>query len=353
MVSRLWWMFAVLPPALGLAQDVASPEPAPAERVVVGEMKSLSVVQAPPEDLGKVPVGTKVTRRIILTNNIGAPIRLSVLMRTCGCLEATFDPPLVAPGQRTTFSLSSVVTPGTGAQAHFAQFQAEWEKDGEWQVEKGMCGLRFTPDVEFVVRPSAAGVTALRDGSAHVDVFIRHMEATVGEPKLVEATCSLPGWTVHRVDDSSLPQGVVRFRAQGAGQRRAGFMDGEITFKTESGVEPTIRVPVRLCTVDAYRAFPGGAVFVRKAKDGEQRITVHLIPRREFAKDPSPPASVEVQPPSPWVKADLEGENRIAVSFHPTADLEPAGASRVWVRAANGAILADFPAVWWTIPREE
>lgn len=323
---------------------------APASAIVEGELRSLRVVEAADENVGTVQVNTVASRKVVFRNELKHPVSLSIFSKSCGCLSAKFDSETLQPGEKSTLSLGAHVLPVLGEQAHHVMFKVLWKEDGKEKTERGMCLIRYQPDIEFVVTPTKAGVAAIQGERVHVDIFMRYLteidkERDQEHPPLdlAEGKCTLKGWTVTRVDDPSLPSGAIRFRAEGVVEQ-TGFQTGEITWQSGASEKPAVTVPIRLRTLSPWRASPGGHVFVRDASDEEMARTIRLVRRSETSPAPF---AVKLTEPSEWLDVTLVGET-VKATLKAGKKMPGIGSARAEVLAENGEILLNFPIVWYT-----
>ncbi|MBC7834443.1 MAG: DUF1573 domain-containing protein [Phycisphaerales bacterium] len=302
------------------------------------------MLKADPEDFGEVSVGTSIIRTVTFINKRTVPITLEIVDKTCGCLVTSFEPATVPPGGRTLLRIATVPAPGSGVQAHHVTFTSTWDESGFRRSERGVCGLSFVSDVEFVVRPEAAALACVVGRETHVDIFVRYMEDEGGKaPPVNEPQCSLPGWSVRRVDDATIPKGVVRLRATGSGDT-PGFFEGEVMWDTESATQPEMSVPIRLRVLEPWRSVPGGAVFTPAQGDERRAVTMTLFPR---VQNGGKPVSVELEGGRDWINAALSSEREVTVELLPHGQRPPTGSVYARLLDGDGNVLLRFPVVWF------
>lgn len=304
-----------------------------------GELASLRVVAADPEDAGRVHVGSTVRRRVEFTNVLDVPVDLAVSTKTCGCLDARFGAETVGPGARVELVLTVPVAPGAGEQAHSVTFTAGWSGGGARRTEQGVCLVRFTPDIQYVIHPSRVALGVIRGDSIRFEVVVRWTRPSAPAPELDEGRCSLPGWSIEAVDapDDTVRRYVVRGAAA-----EVGLFDAELSWDSPDG--STLRVPVRLRVLDPWRSRNGGVVIGKLDEGSTVRTTVELVPRR--AGGPAP-ASVQLDPEVPGVSARLASAHGLDVQVRRGPNMPSVGACAAVIKDKDGNRLGVVPVVWW------
>jgi hypothetical protein len=284
-------------------------------------------------------MGSSLRRRVVFENALSVPVELSVAEKSCGCLGASIDPSRVGPGERATLEMSVVVTPGA-AQVQSVTFKARWTaENGTTAEEAGLCLLRYTPEVRYVVRPEQTAAAVVRGGRASFDVFIRELDSPDEPPALEPMTPERAGWTLTRVEDPSLPRGVLRFRAEGPVGDEP-YADFSVGWREAGGAGAAAVLPIRLRSLPPWRCSPGGVVIHGARAASAHRLT--LTPRIEGAE----PAAVRVRGNEASITATLDGRV-VTVRFEP-GDATPAiGSTWIDVLDGNGRVLVDIPVAWF------
>lgn len=201
-------------------------------------------------------------------------------------------------------------------------------------------------------RPARVGLFSTSGAdAAHFDVFLR--SAQEGESPvdhLPRATCSLPGWSVRAVPDSTLPVHIARFRASGPAEG-PGIADGAVSW-SEPGQAPLVCVPLRMITRLPMAASSGGCVFTRiEPADVVVRLSASTPGRIDVPAVPSR-VSVVGESDGQIGAALIEGGGAVSVAFRPGAPAQAReGAVRVRALDEHGRVLAEFPVAWLDNPR--
>ncbi|MBL8764441.1 MAG: DUF1573 domain-containing protein [Phycisphaerae bacterium] len=327
--------------------------PPPAAPTSANETRAFRIVRADAEDAGVVKMWTLVRRAVAFQNTLDTPVSVTIDGRSCGCLQVILSKSDVPPGEQTELTFGVSAVPAVGVQMQIVTLRATWTDAKGPQVERINVPLQYQTEVSFFVRPESACLTGIQGGRAHLDVFMYEPGAPGDPPTVGPPTCSLPGWTVRTVDDPvEVPRPVLHFRAEGPVAAEPGCIDGIITW-APSDADPNLngtayaaRVPLRILTRSAYRAFPGGLVFARGPGDTTATLGLTLVARSDAAP---PPASVRLDSETPWLSVRLDPPARaVTCTLTPAPDMPPTGSVRCRALAADGAALLDFPIVWHT-----
>lgn len=323
-------------------QDAAAPNTAPV-RLAPGDLESLAFAGGDPEDYGQRPVGSPVLRRVNFRNMKPVHVRVEVLQKSCGCLAAGFDRDIVPAGERCALSMGATVSPSAGQQVHFVLFRTKWEENGESREERGICYLRFFPDVSFIVRPERAGLAGPEKGRIEFEMSVLTMKDADVSLMLPTPDVNLPGWTASRVpgQPGSDPR-VAMFRVSGPVGTSA-IQDGMVTWQAQDSL-PAASMPFRIFAQPEYRVFPGGALFRNPPRDRGVIASVRVF---------SPPgasgvAKARVFPEFEWLAVRMLSENTVEVRLAPSDSRPLQGATRGELLNAVGEPLVSFPIVWWS-----
>gem|GEM_PF-6916329 len=235
--------------------------------------------------------------------------------------------------------MTVAVTPGAG-QVQSVTFKARWTpEDGAPAEESGLCLLRYTPELRYVLRPEQAAAAAVRGGRASFDVFIRELESPDEPPDLEPIAPERAGWTLTKVEDPSIPAGVLRFRAEGPVGDEP-YEDFTVGWRERGEPGPAAELPIRLRSLPPWRALPGGVVLHGARVESVHRAA--LTPRG----DGTEPAAVRVRGPEGAVAATIEGRV-VTVRFAPGETTPAIGSAWIDVLDARGGVLVDLPVAWF------
>lgn len=307
-------------------------------------LTSLEVTSADAEFAGRHAVGQSASRTVTFRNRLPVPIELSLTGKTCGCLEAVFEPAAVPPGGTTKLTLRAVVGPTLGEQNQSAGFEASWMHEGRPRTERGRVVIRYMADIEFSAFPKTIVLSGVKGREAVAYVVLRALAGADRPPDIAAAVCSHPGWVVEAVKDKRVGELATLYRVRGP-VGSLGFKDGDVTWTTRNPAQPTITVPLRVEGLTPYRAFPGGAWFAGPAplQAGERVVT--LTARTLIA---AKPARIRLSQQTPAVHAELTDDKSVRITFSPRPDTPPVGSVRALVEAEDGTLLIDIPVVWYT-----
>lgn len=323
----------------GLGQERAVGEPVrPAG--TSGEMVSLIVTEASAEDVGTVRVGGVARRVVEFQNRLDVPVEISVAEKSCGCLSAMLSKTRLASHEVTTLKMDVQVVATASPQYQIATLRVVWQDEMGEHAEKVVCGVRYQPNISYIVRPEAPAVVVVQGEEAVVDILARVVDIQT-PPKIVEERCTLPGWRFAAIEPLENSEGVTRIRLAGSGNIPA-VVDGIIVCSTESPVQPELQVRMRVRVLSAYRADPGGVLFCMDGDRASQTVRCRLSPRSDSAPTVQ---SVRVTSASRWISAALE-DDWIVVRVLPGEDMPTAGATRVEVLADNGKVVLSMPVAW-------
>lgn len=315
-------------------------KPKPEAGAVDPALKSLSLVEAEPEFAGRFDTGATASRRLTFKNTMPVDVDVSVVEKTCGSVAAAFTPATVKPGETTTLSMSVTVAPEQPEQWQIVRFEASWtEPGGVKQTERARCGMRYASRVDYGVFPKSIVLSGVvgQDGWTHVR--LSSLRGIKEPPAVTAPGCTLPGWRVEQVE-ADVGTGAILFKASGP-VAALGMTDGEITWDTPNPARPKITVPLRVEGLSEYYAFPGGVWFTGDRGNAPKEHTVRLHARRAGAPAP---ASVRLNPASEVVGASLDGDS---VRVEWKGDALAVGRVTAEVLAADGAVLARVPVVWY------
>lgn len=343
-VSELRWVALVCLFALGAFGTGIQPQPASPRP---GELRSLKLVNATPENVGVVNRGAAVGRSLEFKNVLTSPVKVEVISKTCGCIGAAFDNVEVPAGGQTTLNFSLSVAPAAAEQVHTVTFRATWQDGGVDRTERGTCAIKYRTRLSWLVQPQAAAVAAIDGQEAYADIFVVATAEEGPLPELTEPRVTFANWTLRRVEGASPHPAVAHFRASGPAPG-IGVCDGTISLTTDSPSEPKITVPIRVRTLSRFRAFPGGATFTRGSSDGPTTQILHLYPRATTHGDPQTPSSAQLESTNSWISAEILPDGTLGIHLSPGADMPIAGSTRCKVIAGDGTQLVSVPIAWWT-----
>jgi hypothetical protein len=207
-------------------------------------------------------------------------------------------------------------------------------------------GLAYQSDVELVVMPKTALVAAVDGGSGCLDVFIRAARDGA-RPGLASGSVRLPGWTLERIENPTLPPEIQHWRAHGPAHG-VGYHDAELTWSAVPGGPVVISASLRLHVLSRWRASPGGACFVIADPSRTAQQDVRLTPREQARGRPAT-AVLADECPFLTLALDRDGNDAVVhVTLAPSPVRSGIGSTRVRVLDDDGVVLADFPIAWYT-----
>lgn len=342
-------------PAWNQAPDPTPPQTSPTEATSARDpnerpraLRSLRVVKADPEDMGSVPVGSALRRRIVFENTLNVPVEVAIAEKSSACTEASFDPARLEPGEHATLDMNVAVTPGSG-QLQSVTFHARWTtEDGQTHTESGLCLLRYTPEIRYVVRPESTAAAVVRGGRASFDVFIRELESPDEPPDLEPIPPERPGWSIRRINDPDIPPGVLRFRVEGPVGEEP-YADFVVHWRERDGPAPAVELPIRLRSLMPWRSAPGGVVIHGPRTPSTHRLalTPRITPPHQAPPNPvGEPATVRLRGGDGVVHASLQGRT-LTVAFTPADDTPAIGSAWIDVLDRDSRLLTDIPVAWF------
>lgn len=303
-------------------------------------LRALKVVQADPENLGVVSMGWPARRRLVFENALDVPVEVSIEEMSSGCLDASFDPTCVAPAERTTLLMRVEVAAPGSMQVQGVTIRARWPlPTGQTGEETADCLLRYTPETRFVLRPESAAAAVARGGRGSFDVFIRELESPDEPPDLEPIAPERAGWTLTKVQDPSIPAGVLRFRAEGPVGDEP-YEDFTVRWRVRGEPGPAAELPIRLRSLPPWRSLPAGVVLHGGRYERTQRLT--LTPRGQGPE----PASLRVRGGGNAVRASLD-QRAVTVYFTPNDSTPEIASAWIDVLDGEGRVLVDIPVAWF------
>lgn len=189
------WVLAVCLAVTGTSARglQSTPVPAPGTPVQAAALQSLEPVNADPEFAGRFSPGRFAVRTLTFRNRLRVPVEVAIASKTSGCLDATFEPATVPPGEMTKVTLRAVVPPQMGEQVQSAGFTCTWMQDGDRRSERGRVGLRYMALIDYSAFPASLVISAVMGSDAAVHVVLRALSDSERAPETEPPVCSLPG----------------------------------------------------------------------------------------------------------------------------------------------------------------
>lgn len=319
--------------------DVRAPVPAAAQQQ---SLRSLNLLDADPEECGRVQVGTRLIRRLIFANKLDREVLVEVISTTCGCTTASFDTPKVEPDGHVILTTVVDVAATPGPQMQTVRFKASWDTAEETAV----CAVKYEPEIDYEILPSMIRRSAHAGTDLRFNTWI-HWPGEPAKPhRIHDPACSLPGFHLAKIRGIADGPNVLAVQFSGT-VPPPGAYRGDISFRVDPADKP-MRIPVFLRSVAPWIATPSGAIF-----DGP--FTERSV---EIKRDqPSaPPAVVRLRNPDAPIRALLEpaeaAEPVRTLKVARIGELTSCGGTFIEVLDADGDILALVPVAYFAIPGE-
>lgn len=154
------------------------------------EKATLLVQPLDPENLGELPPGQLAMRRVKVVNVSSREIELSILKKTCGCLDVKIENTRLKPQESTTLTISVLTIEASGTQAQAVSLGAapvpsspstsatESTPPTETKPVKSHVdiALSYTPSVKWVLRPKVVPIDACAGETAYFSVYLRRTD---------------------------------------------------------------------------------------------------------------------------------------------------------------------------------
>ncbi|MBY0311057.1 MAG: DUF1573 domain-containing protein [Phycisphaerales bacterium] len=321
---------------------VAAQAPEAAKRVVADAAGCLRTGASDPENMGRVPTGSMISRRLTFVNESMQDAHVSVLSRTCGCLSASFSAETVPPGGQTVLTLAVQVAPVSAEQEQVVRFEVLCGAGEAQRRTHASARIRYQPTVSITTIPEQIVATGVVGEQLNLDVYLRVLSAGDREALRIEsARCEHQGI---RFDGMYLVKDAPSVRLA---RFVCDAVPGEVVrstleLKSASSREAAIRVPVLIRPVLPFRCSPGGVILSR----AEPRREVLVSQRKPNGKAPQPSSF------------HVDGSAGLLVAIHPSdngdaevsLELEPAsppfGHATVKLLLPDGKLAAQIPVAW-------
>lgn len=312
----------------------------------------IEVVSSSPEDTGRVVLGARAERTVTWKNVSKVPVELSIVRKSCHCVESRFDSEHLEPGAQTTLHLAVFVQEGTGEQDHAVVVEAQPPKSGNdprAEAEQQVARIRFTPDRMYEVRPEKLHISCIAGETRLALLSVGRL--TRGDLKISDCVPTIPHLT------AGAPVGnPVNPYVQTVGltvkSMEPGEWIGTIDVTTNSARLPMRRVPVKLTVLTTWRPEPAGAII--SLEPGTAKVSVDVALSRRSSDAPIPvDVTLDSLPPGVTslliISTKAEGQHtfRVRVSVDPKI-AAACGTSSIGVVDKDGGKLATVPIAWYT-----
>ncbi len=304
-----------------------------------------------PEDRGRASPGAEVTRRVVLTNNSPAGVRVRLRNKTCVGVNVRPESVHLDAGASAEIELSTLAVEADAEQRHGAEFDVLEGVDVPKRVGSVWVWFRYTPDVEVVVNPPVVIMHSFAGDHAMRRVWLRRVDGRA--PTLREVAPPGPWLRPARLEAAHEYASALRLEAA---TRTPGTYQGYLSLEVSGVSGARHLVDVRLRVDPALRATPGGIVVraPEQPPSGKSTTPVNLA-RIPGATIEGPPSRVRVSPDVLGVEvsalrpASAADEWRFEVSLdHATLGARPCVLAWAEVLDARDEVLTRLPIVWFS-----
>lgn len=337
-------MILAMAAAAFLALGYAGPPGGPALKgqIVADGAGCLRTGASDPENAGRVATGATVKRRMTFVNDSPEEARVSILSRTCGCLNANFSSEVVAPGGQTELALSVHVAPAAGEQVQVVRFEVLCGEGEAKRRSVANARMRYQPTVAVETFPSEFDVRRIVGQSVTLDVYMRAISAQdQSELRIDGGQCESPdirfvgSYDVVGTSDVR----VAKFICDSVPM--AGI-DSTLVVLSSASPSGEIRIPVRIHPLSKMRCSPGGLMLARASSIG----TLTLTPRLQADTSPWPTAFRVEGSPGVRVTFGAPLNAALPVSIELLPDAPACGQATVHLLGADGSVCASVPIAW-------
>ncbi len=320
-------------------------------KVSFGETNLVAVDAPSTQDLGRLAVGARAERTIMIRNVSPDVVKLEIINKTCGCVDAVLEPSELNPGQsaKLLFGLDVYATTVPGAIVQGVAVEARSVTGGRSLDSASWIG-RFTlsvePDVSVYVYPPRMNLMGYEGSSMSGEIYVRPAE---GEGLTIrDVHCTLIGFDITSIDGPTAMGGyIIRF---GVDRTTTGVTSGDIRFFTNSSQLPAIRVPVLVRVKAGWRATPDAVLLT--PTDSSRQTVEGILTVQKASPDLrlSPLESIRVSE-GHGVQAALRAvsqsdEYEVRVRVDIPAFLAASGAARIDLMTEAGDVAASVPILW-------
>jgi len=305
-------------------------------------LQSLELVDADPEEHGRVAVGSRLIRRLTFVNKLDREVFVEVLSTTCGCTKASFDTLTVGPASYVALTAIVDVAATPGPQMQTVRFKSSWNVADE----TGVCAVKYEPEIDYETLPSMIRRSAPAGSNLQLNTWVHWPGEVAKRQRIHDLSCSLPGFSHGAVRAITDGPNVLAVQFSGA-VPPPGAYRGDIYFQVDPADKP-VRVPVFLRSLAPWVATPGGAIF-----DGPLTVcAVELKPDQPSAQ----PSAIRLRNPDAPIRAFLEPADAAksvrTLRVERSGELTTCGGTVIEVLDSDGNILVLIPVAYFALPRE-
>lgn len=325
------------PPSAPPGKPAALPAPE-AVHGARGELTDLKVIAADPEDLGKLPIGARASRRLVFVHAGEGELELEVVKTTCGCTSASFSTLKLQPRETTELTVKVNVAPGSAPQQQAVTFSIK--KNGVAEPQRGVVMVKYQPDWVVEITPSVVTLTVVKGETKSLPIAVRQMDRFDFPMETFDTDLKGISFGAAEpvLDDKSY--GVIKAVSASVTGTSEGAQLGWIAPKCDEKdrVRPTLAA---IRTILPLRGVPGGLI-LSSQDAGKGPVMVKLAARGE-AKVMA--AAAEIMPPIEGASVKIVSsatEQAVELSCSTGALAHPWGGA-VIVKDGSGVVVANIP----------
>lgn len=340
-------MMLALGVMLGAATWVLDPpvaaQPAePAKPVVADTAGCLRTGASDPENAGRVPTGAMISRRLTFVNDSDQEARVSVISRTCGCLNASFSSETVPPGGQTELKLAVQVVPASIEQVQSVRFEVLCGTGEAQRRTVATARMRYRPTISVETIPEQIVAVGTVGEPTTLDVYLRALSPEDRKALRIESA---------RSDHPSIRFDGMYEVKDAPAMRLARFvcdsvsLDGirsVLILRSAAAKDSEMRIPVLIRPILPFRCTPGGVILSRAAPTRDV-----IVSRRQPVMNRLEPLSYRVDG-SPGLRialsASKDGATTVSLELEPSSP--SCGHASVKLLLANGSVAGEIPVAW-------
>lgn len=332
-VYAFWTLVLILIPGLtGFARSPDALEP-PAV---------LDIDWGDPEDKGELPPWQLVRRTATIHNRGRFPVQITVLAKSCTCLE-TECPPTLAPGEDGKIVVGTTVVEAAGVQSHGVRFRAARLESGvPTATQEFVLALSYTPRVDVLASLPLPNFVAVAGENRELPVYLRRPD---GRAVRLAGTDGDRSWmTVTGLTTIPYAPGVSVLRVS-IFSEKPGVRAGMLRVNAEAAAPREVAIVARF--IEPAVCEPSGWVLDRDAANDDISITVRS--RRDHAPLRGVRAVIEGDADQTMLRctpAAHDGEFALRADLAAMRAKHSCGVAQVMFRDAQDRDVATFPVVW-------
>lgn len=222
----------------------------------------LELLDSPEGHTDRAPLNARLVRRVRMRNLESTPIELRVLAATCGCLDVSISPSVVAPGDVAEVSIAVMthtlevggghLTLGARPLASATPSGTQPESEGPWRLIT--LGQTFRTLIDFLFLPDGGiDIVAVEGGAFERAIYLRRARHGVATA-VRSGDAGVPGATVlpDAPDADALIQRILIRGVAGP----PGAVSGHVRLDLADAPVDTWHIPIRLRSLPRFRAAP-------------------------------------------------------------------------------------------------